>query len=247
LKTDRVLLHNHSTWSDGHMSLTAIARVGERLGAAAVVMSEHDFDFSPTKWEEYVPACQQASTAKCVIIPGIEYSSPNDDIHVVTMGTSRFHGARRDLRETLTAIRSDGGATVLAHPRRRDCFDKVSGDLLDLLDGIEFWNRKVDGLSPVNTYFAFARDRGLAPIVAMDLHTWRQVFPLWNEVPVGPEALDGNRVAAALHKRIIAPACFLGKLEAGLDRGSSLTLASLAAAERFRRLVRDIRDTTRMK
>jgi hypothetical protein len=158
------------------------------------------------------------------------------------MGTSLFHGARNDLFETLSSVRSEGGAAVLAHPTRRDSFNKISSELLDLLDGIEIWNRKVDGLSPVSVYFKFARDHGLASIVAMDLHTWRQVFPMWNEMPAGSQPLDGNTIAAALRKRVIAPACILGKLEAGLDRGSSLTLNTLAAAEQFRRLLRNIRD-----
>jgi hypothetical protein len=238
-------LHNHSTWSDGQLSLNAIARLGEYLGASAVVMSEHDFDFTQMKWEDYLPACQEASTRKCVIIPGIEYSSPNDDIHVVTMGTGRFHGARRDLPETLSSVRSAGGAAVLAHPRRRGSFNKMSEDLVSALDGIEIWNRKVDGLLPVDAYFRLARNRGLAPIVAMDLHTWRQVFPIWNEIPAGQQPLDGNSVAAALRNRQIAPACITGRLEPGLDRGSSLTLIALAIAEQFRRLLRDRQDATR--
>jgi hypothetical protein len=227
------------------MSLSAIARLGEHLGASAVVMSEHDFDFSPTRWGDYVKACRKASTVKCVIIPGIEYSSPDDDIHVVTMGTPFFHGARNDLLETLTSVHLEGGAAILAHPRRRDCFNKISSDLLDLLDGVEIWNRKVDGLLPVNTYFRFARDHGLAPIVAMDLHTWRQVFPMWNEISAEPELPDGDGVAAALHKRLIAPACILGKLEPCLDRGPSPALGILAAAEQFRRFLRSIRDAAR--
>jgi hypothetical protein len=240
-----VWLHNHSTWSDGHISLRAIARLGELLGASAVVMSEHDFDFTPTKWEDYVEACRVASTTKCVIIPGVEYSSPDDDIHVVTMGTSHFHGARQDLVETLSAVRTEGGAAVLAHPRRRDSFHKISEDLVATLDGVEIWNRKVDGLSPVDIYFRLARNRGLAPIVAMDLHTWRQIFPMWNEMSAGPEPLDGNAVAAALRNRQIAPACILGKLEAGLDSGFSFALSTLAVAERLRGLLRDLRDAAR--
>jgi len=227
------------------MSLSVIARLGERLGASAVVMSEHDFDFTPLKWDDYVEACLRASTPGCVMIPGIEYSSPNDDIHVVTMGTPRFHGARRDLLETILAVRMEGGAAVLAHPRRRDVFNKITGDLLDVLDGIEIWNRKVDGLLPVNAYFKLARNRALAPIVAMDLHTWRQVFPMWNEISADPDPLDGKSVATALRERRIAPACVLGRLEAGLDGASSLALRSLVAAEHLRRLLRDIRDAVR--
>jgi len=242
VKVNRILLHNHSTWSDGHMSLNAIARLGEYLHVSAVVMSEHDYYFSPTKWQDYIEACRQASTPRCAIIPGIEYSSPNDDIHIVTMGTPHYHGARKDLVETISALRAEGGAAILAHPRRRDCFDKVSRELISVLDGIEIWNRKVDGLKPVEAYFKFALNHSLATTVVMDLHTWRQIFPMWNEIGAGAQILDGNIVATALRKRQISPACVLGKLRPGLERGSSLSLKTLAVAERSRLFLRDIRD-----
>jgi hypothetical protein len=88
-------LHYHSTWSERPHFLERDRAQGELLGASAVVMSEHDFDFTPTKWEDYIEACRAASTAKCVIIPGVEYSSPDADIHVVTVGASHFHGIAR--------------------------------------------------------------------------------------------------------------------------------------------------------
>lgn len=238
----RVLLHNHSTWSDGRMDLRAVARLGEYLGASAVVMSEHDYEFTPSKWADYIVACRQASTPKCTIVPGIEYSSSDDDLHVVTLGTPNFHGARQDLVQTITAVRAEGGAAVLAHPLRRNCFGKITPEILGVLDGIEIWNRKADGLLPVKVYFDFARSHGLATTVGMDLHTWRQVFPMWNEMEAGPGTLDGNAVATALRQRRIAPACALGNLAPGLERGHSATLAILASAESVRRNLRDARD-----
>jgi predicted metal-dependent phosphoesterase TrpH len=245
MTTQRVLLHNHSTWSDGRMSLSAVARVGELLGASAVVMSEHDYDFTSGKWDDYTIACREASTQKCVVLPGIEYSSLNGDIHIVTVGTSHFHGARRDLVDTITAVRAEGGAAVLAHPLRRGCFEKVTSEVLAVLDGIEIWNRKVDGLSPAKPYFEFARSHALATTVGMDLHSWRQVFPMWNDIDAGPGPLDAKIVAAALRQRRIAPACILGGLTASLEGSFSLALGTLASAERARRMLRDARDVVR--
>jgi hypothetical protein len=147
LRPHRVLLHNHSTWSNGQLSLKEVARVGEQFGVSAIAMSEHDFDFTPQKWEEYREACRFESTKSCLLIPGIEYSSPDDDIHVVTVGAVSYFGARRDLVETLAAVRAEGGATILAHPRRRDSFYKITPELLQQIDAIEIWNRKVDGLA----------------------------------------------------------------------------------------------------
>jgi predicted metal-dependent phosphoesterase TrpH len=241
----RVLLHNHSTWShDGRMSLDGVARLGDFLGASAVVMSEHDYDFTATKWDDYVGACRQVSTAKCVVVPGIEYSSPNDDIHIITVGSPRFHGARRDLVEVTTEIRANGGAAVLAHPRRRGCFDKVTSEVLARIDGVEIWNRKVDGLLPAKLYFEFGRRHRLATTVGMDLHAPRQIFPMWNLIDA-TQPLNGALVATAIRQRKISPACFLGSLSAGLEGGFSVALGSLASAERVRRLLRNVRDIIR--
>lgn len=238
----RVLFHNHSTWSDGRMALRTVARLGEYFGASAVVMSEHDYEFSSDKWDQYVDACRQASTQACVIIPGIEYSSSDDDIHIVTVGTPDFHGARRNLIDTIMEVRAQGGAAIFAHPRRRDCFKKLSRDLLAVLDGVEIWNRKADGLLPDKGYFNFARSHGLAATVGMDLHTWRQVFPMWNRIDAPPGPLDGRIVATALRQRQIEPACILGELHRGLESGFSVSLGLLASAERVRCALRRVRD-----
>jgi hypothetical protein len=240
--THRILLHNHSTWSDGELSLKEVAQVGERLGASAVVMSEHDFDFTPQKWEEYKEACRLASTAACLLIPGIEYSSPDDDIHVVTVGAVSYHGARRDLVATLAAVRSEGGASVFAHPRRRNSLSKITPELLQQIDAIEIWNRKADGFLPVRAYFLFAKFRGLAATVGMDLHTRRQLFPMWNVITCGPGPLDGRVVASALRTRSITPACFMGQINAALERNFSVKVCILAIAEKFRLLLRQARD-----
>jgi len=224
------------------MSLDGIAKLGERLGARAVVMSEHDYHFTPVKWDEYVAACSSASTDRCVVIPGIEYSSPDDEFHVLSVGTPHFHGARRILADTLAAVRAEGGATVLAHPSRKNCFGKVTPELLDNLDAIEIWNRKTDGLMPVKTYFQFARGRELATTVGMDLHTWRQIFPMWNEVYSDSMAFDGRSIAASLRQREIVPACITGKLAPCMNSNFSPALKMLSAADKCRRVVRDMRD-----
>jgi hypothetical protein len=242
---NRVLLHNHSTWSDGRMSLKGVARLAEWLGADAVVMSEHDYCFTSLKWDEYVGACMNASTSECVIIPGIEYSSPDDDFHILTVGTPRFHGARRELVDSLAEIRAEGGATVLAHPLRRNCFARITKEILDQLDAIEIWNRKTDGLLPKKAFFQFARTHELGVTVGMDLHTWRQSFPMWNEMGPDLKVLDGRSIAASLRARETVPACVLGKLVPCLSAESSPALTMLSAAEKCRSVVRDTRDLVR--
>src|SRR5262249_45070979 len=150
-------------------------QLGGIPGGPGVVISEHEYAFTPLKWDEYINACRQASSRKCAVVPGIEYSSCDGEMHVVTMGTPKFPEAHRDLVDIITAVRAEGGAAVLAHPRRRDCFDKITTDVLAVLDGVEIWNRKVDGLLPAKLCFKFARSHALATTVGMDLHAWRQI------------------------------------------------------------------------
>jgi hypothetical protein len=111
-----------------------------------------------------------------------------------------------------------------------------------VLDGVEIWNRKADGLLPTKAYFEFARSRGLAPTVGMDLHEWRQVFPMWNEIDVARGPLDASIVATALRQRQISPACLFGRFAPGLEGGFSMTLKILACAERARRILRSARE-----
>ena len=208
----RILLHNHSTWSDGTLSLTQIAQLGNHLGASAVAMSEHDFDFTPLKWDDYKEACRAEFTKECALIPGIEYSSPDDNIHIVTVGITRYLGARRDLLDTLSTVRAEGGASILAHPRRRDSFKLVTPELVKCIDAIEIWNRKADGLLPVRSYYRFAKANALAATVGMDLHTRRQIFPMWNIIEAGTGPLDGTALATALRHHTIRPAWVMGNL-----------------------------------
>jgi predicted metal-dependent phosphoesterase TrpH len=247
LITRRILLHNHSTWSDGQLSLAEIAGLGKCLGASAIAMSEHDFDFTPQKWQDYTEACRLESTKSCALIPGIEYSSSDDNIHIVTVGTTSYFGARGDLLETLSAVRAEGGASILAHPRRRDSFEIITRELLQRIDAIEIWNRKVDGLLPVRSYFKFAKACALAATVGMDLHTRRQIFPMWNVVDAGTGPLDGKTLATALRNRTITPAWIVGNLGPGLDRDFSVGIGTLAVAEGLRRILRDFRDAIMRK
>lgn len=197
----RVVLHAHSSWSyDGHWELAEIARLFGRFGADAVMMTEHDTGFPADRFDEYRAACASASTDKCRLIAGIEYSDPGNDIHILTWGLDRFLGEGRAVEATLEDVRAAGGAAVFAHPARRDAWRLFREPWAEFLDGIEIWNRKTDGVAPGVEALKLQARTGLAPTVGVDFHRARHFYPLDHvmDVPerIGPEVLEAALVGA---------------------------------------------------
>ncbi len=188
MSTIKAVFHAHSTWSyDGSWSLAEIARFFGRLGADAVFMTEHDRDFDPARWPDFVAECAAASKGRCVLVPGIEYSSPDNDIHILTWGLSQFLAEHRPVMETLEAVRDQSGVAVFAHPIRRKAFEQFQADWVPYLAGIELWNRKSDGIFYGAEALNLIKTTGLPATVGCDFHTLRNYYPLANrfECPAG--------------------------------------------------------------
>lgn len=234
----RVVMHAHSTWSyDGCLPLDRIARLYGRLGADAVMMTEHDTGFDPSRFHEYRDACAAASTARCTLVPGIEYSSPDNDIHILTWGLDRFLAEHRPVAETLQQVRALGGVSVLAHPVRRKAWQRIEPGWFTLLDGIELWNRKSDGLSWGTEALALIAQSGLPASVGHDFHRLRQIWPLHQRFD-RPRAGQGLETAlvAAIRLGLSQPMAFGQPL---LDGGSTPRPQVFPALERMRRGLRN--------
>ena len=186
----KVVLHAHSTWShDGKWPLNRIARTFGLLGVDAVMMTEHDTGFDPSRFAEYRAACADASTSHCQLIPGIEYSSPENDIHILTWGLHEFLEAHRPVQETLERVHKGGGVAVMAHPVRRDAWAKVEPGWLPLLAGIELWNRKSDGLCWEKRARELIAESGVKATVGMDFHRAKQLYPLTHRFDPPPDGV----------------------------------------------------------
>jgi predicted metal-dependent phosphoesterase TrpH len=202
-------MHAHSVWSyDGHWPLDRIARLYGRLGADAVMMSEHDSGFDPARFGAYRAACAAASTARCRLVPGIEYSSPDNDIHILTWGLDRFLGEHRPVSDTLRDVRALGGVAILAHPVRRAAWAKLQPEWFGLLDGIELWNRKADGISWGREALDLVRRTGLPATVGHDFHRARQIWPLAQHVAVPADAGLEAALVTALRQGQGRPTAF---------------------------------------
>jgi len=181
LRSIQAVLHAHSSWSyDAQWPLDKIARTFGRLGAQAVLMSEHDTGFDPDRFTAYRAACDQASTTRCHLIPGIEYSCPDNDIHILTWGLDQFLAEHRPVIEILQAVHRAGGVAILAHPARRQAWRKYDTTWTPYLAGIELWNRKSNGITWCPHALRLIRQTGLPPTVGCDFHHARQIYPLMN-------------------------------------------------------------------
>ena len=68
------------------------------------MMTEHDQGFSADRFADYRAACAAASTPRCRLIPGIEYSSPENDVHILTWGMEGYLAEYRPVQETLEGM-----------------------------------------------------------------------------------------------------------------------------------------------
>ena len=241
MKKIRAVLHVHSTWScDGQWSLPALARLYGALGIHAVMMTEHDTGFDPIRFDAYRAACASASTSRCTLIPGIEYSSPDNNIHILTWGLQGFLAEHRPVTETLAAVRDQGGVAIFAHPIRRNAWRSFDLAWVPYLAGIELWNRKSDGISWGTEAWALLHDTGLPAIVGQDFHKWRHLYPLTNIVEIQHAVLEASglehTLVSALQEGRIEPQAFRRPV---LDRNGKPIEFPHQYLERVRQTVRD--------
>lgn len=230
----KVVLHAHSTWSyDGHWTLSEIARFFGRLGVDAVMMCDHDTGFDPAQFDAYRADCAASSTPRCTLIPGIEYSCPRNDIHLPTWGLGQFLAEHRPVAETLERVAEAGGATILAHPVRREAWAKFDRGWTPWLSGIELWNRKSDGLSWGARAAELIAETGLPATVGMDFHRARHLYPLTHRFDPPPPGADLEaHLVAALRDGRHRPMAFGRPV---LDEGGQPRPGAHGALERLRR------------
>ena len=237
----RAAAHVHSKWSyDGRFTLDELAAAFARRGYDAVLMAEHDRGFDEARWQAYRQACAEASRDDLLLVPGIEYSDPDNRVHIPVWGSEHFLGEGIETGELLARCVATGGLAVLAHPDRRDAWRCLPDGAAELLLGIETWNRKYDGWAPSRTAAGLLAP-GLVPFVGLDLHTARQFFPLAMVLDVdGEPAVE--TVIEALRARRCRPQAFrmpARRVHAGpgLVAARTAEAARRPLARRLRKLV----------
>lgn len=237
----RAVMHVHSDWSyDGRWRLAEIARLYGRFGVRVVLMTEHDTGFDPQRFPDYRRACAEASSSGCRLIPGIEYSSPDNAVHILTWGLDSFLAEHRPVIETLGEVRDRGGVAVFAHPVRRDAWKRFSSGWSELLAGIEVWNRKSDGIAPGRQAADLVASAGVPATVGQDFHTRRQLYPLTMHLET--RGSSETNVVDAIRTGRMKPMAFGRPL---YDARRNLSRRPHDILERARAGVRDLRDALR--
>lgn len=233
----RVVLHCHSTWSyDGQWRLAEIARLYGRARVDAVMMTEHDTSFDPARFDDFRAECAAASKGRCKLIPGIEYSCPDNDVHILTWGLDHFLAEHRPVLETLSRVAEAGGVAIFAHPNRRDAWRKFDPDWVPYLSGIELWNRKSNGITICRHAERLIAETGLPATVGQDFHKLRHFYPLTMHLPRPKGDLEAGLVTALREGRM-EPRAFGRRV---LDADGKLSVGFHDRLEGMRRGLRDL-------
>lgn len=225
--------HVHSEWSyDAKWPLPRLAASFAERGYGVLLLTDHDNEFSEARCREHRAACAAASSDRILIVPGIEYSDPDNVVHTLVWGDVPFAGAARPTAEVLDRVHDAGGLAVLAHPWRKEAWRRVSPAWFPRLSGIEVWNRKYDGWRSGTEAAKLLAQSGLQPFVGHDFHVPRQFFPMGMEMQLDG-AVTEQAVLTALRNRAARAVSFgvsVERFETGPLR------AATSLAEGLRRL-----------
>jgi len=194
-------LHAHTTWSDGHLTLSDLVDLYGENGFDVLSITDHSVrldDPLPTSvdrwtWPAYAAAIR-AETVRArdeydlVLIPGLELTDncadPELSAHALALGLEEHIGGDGGIVGALEAANDLRAAVVAAHPYSPE--DATS------LRATRRIARELDTFRPlVHRYELFNRDEvfswvaaaGLPPIASGDVHTakhlssWKTLLP----------------------------------------------------------------------
>lgn len=174
----KVAVHVHSDWSyDGRHCLEEIHNLFAARKYEAVFMCEHCRTFDVARWSEYRAACRAAS-GRVLLVPGIEYSDERNCMHIPIWGCEEFLGSEIPTSVLLERCPTECCFVLLAHPARRNAWERAAEIDPRSIHAFECWNRKADGLVPWRNRPESSPWCDWHSLVALDYHSWKQAWPL---------------------------------------------------------------------
>ena len=194
------VLHVHSVFSDCEESLERLIEIFGQAGMHFAAVSDHAEVFDSWRMEQYVRLCESLSSARFLVIPGLEFALHGGDIHILGYGITR-RLRFTSMEELVDGIHQAGGIAVLAHPPSGS--SNLIGPIKAKLDGIEVWNGRYDGVHAprAESFQLLRRIRAVniktAAYCGIDLHKRGQAHrPVYVEVEA--EQLQRDAIIGAL-------------------------------------------------
>jgi predicted metal-dependent phosphoesterase TrpH len=199
----RGLIHVHSSYSyDCEIPLMRIRELAQQRQYRFVLQTEHSNELTREEFLAYRDEARALSDSEFLLVPGIEYSSEDNRIHILTFGPEEFWEELRLFPlergvELLDRVHEAGGVAILAHPERASALERLPQELLARLDGIEVWNYKTDRTGPSPAALELLqrwREAGREGFgtAGLDLHREKDLLPVGlelAEMPAGEAAL----------------------------------------------------------
>ena len=186
----RIDPHVHSRAShDGHEPVELLLEHASEIGLDAVVVTDHD------AIEASLRAAELAPEYGLVGIPGVEVSTAEG--HLLAVGVDRRPEPGRPLAETVDAVESMGGATIVPHPFQRSRHGVRKRHLSGVdADAIEVYNSMLFTGYRNRRANAFAHGRDVAMVAGSDAHHLPNVGRAYTEVILEEDPGPDPAVAA---------------------------------------------------
>jgi hypothetical protein len=170
------LIHIHSNYSDGELSLQEIKKEAKSLGADFVLMADHIEYFSSQKEvDKFVEECEKLSDNDFLMIPGLEIS-PKDSYHILVYNGRKFI-------KTEDLIKGRDQLIVLAHASHYS--GRLPEEIIKKLDGMEVWSAKYDSKHAPNIKsYSFLEKNNLIAMAGLDSHGKSSLNKLWVEIDI---------------------------------------------------------------
>ncbi len=137
------LVHIHSNYSDGELSLKEIKKEAQRLGMSFVFLADHlSWIGGEQRLEEFQKECELLSDERFLIVSGFEIET-KENYHVLVYNGKTFIKDGISSRELFNTFSGQRDVfLVLAHASQLG--QKPPQDFLERVDGVEVWNARYD-------------------------------------------------------------------------------------------------------
>jgi predicted metal-dependent phosphoesterase TrpH len=192
-------LHCHTNASfDSLSDPRAVVRAAASRGLTHLAITDHDRIDGALRARDAAPQGLQ-------VIVGEEIRTADGDL--IALFLEQAVEPHRPVRETIEAVRVQGGLVGIPHP-----FDRFRGSMLkdprleamaQLVDWVETHNARVVGGSGNERAQQFAREMGLPGVAVSDAHSVLEVGVAYTALDSDPSTADG--LLAALTKVELVP------------------------------------------